>query len=210
MSQDPLALAAFTSAARHEAEYDAVYAAVTATERGRWFLSEYANRNRAANTDQVVAALARIEAAIGGITPRSETPSHRDRRCQRTPECRRRGRGADHQDHRRRRAYRRSFVPPARKRCRHVAVRRHRGRGAGNLPSVRTGTANFATPVAEAPTASDDGGRRHCLAARTKSAGADHDRSSLVVTSQMLDAAELASDDGACSARFRVGSFGSG
>jgi hypothetical protein len=76
MSQDPLALGGFTSAARHEAEYDAVYAAVTATERGRWFLSEYADRNRAANTDLVVAALERIEAAIGGITARSETPSH--------------------------------------------------------------------------------------------------------------------------------------
>jgi hypothetical protein len=76
MSQDPLALAGFTSAARHEAEYDAVYAAVTATERGRWFLSEFANRHRAANTDLVVAALERIETAIGGITARSETPSH--------------------------------------------------------------------------------------------------------------------------------------
>ena len=66
MSQDPSALAAFTALARHEAEYDAVYAAVTATERGRWFLSEYANRIRKADTDLVVAALARIEAAIGG------------------------------------------------------------------------------------------------------------------------------------------------
>ena len=47
---------------------DAVYAAVTATERGRWFLSEFANRHRAANTDLVVAALDRIEPAIGGIT----------------------------------------------------------------------------------------------------------------------------------------------
>ncbi|HEY1980401.1 MAG TPA: hypothetical protein VGH13_09955 [Xanthobacteraceae bacterium] len=76
MSQDPLALAGFTSAARHEAEYDAVYAAVTATERGRWFLSEFANRHRAANTDLVVAALERIEAAIGGLAARSDTPLH--------------------------------------------------------------------------------------------------------------------------------------
>jgi hypothetical protein len=77
MNQEPLALAAFTSAARHEAaEYDAVYTAVTATERGRWFLSEYANRNRAADTDLVVASLERIEAAIGGIAARSEIPSH--------------------------------------------------------------------------------------------------------------------------------------
>jgi hypothetical protein len=76
MSQDPLALAAFTSEARHEAEYDAVYAAVTATERGRWFLSEYATRNRSADTDLVVAALARIEAAIGsGGALRSPAPS---------------------------------------------------------------------------------------------------------------------------------------
>jgi hypothetical protein len=75
MSQDSLALAGFTSAARHEAEYDAVYAAVTATERGRWFLSEFANRHRAANNDLVIAALERIEAAIGGIAARSDTPS---------------------------------------------------------------------------------------------------------------------------------------
>lgn len=65
MSQDP-SLAAFTALARHEAEYDAVHAAVTATERGRWFLSEYANRMRKADTDLVMAALARIEASIGG------------------------------------------------------------------------------------------------------------------------------------------------
>ncbi|HYA05198.1 MAG TPA: hypothetical protein VEF90_04850, partial [Xanthobacteraceae bacterium] len=49
-----------------DAEYDAVYAAVTATERGRWFLTEYANRNRHADTDMVVGAIARMEAAIRG------------------------------------------------------------------------------------------------------------------------------------------------
>lgn len=49
-----------------EADYDAAYAAIMATERGRRFLSEYAGRNRNADTTMVVAAIARIEAAIRG------------------------------------------------------------------------------------------------------------------------------------------------
>lgn len=64
MSNDPLALSAITGGLPQEAEYDAVYAAVTATERGRWFLTEYASRNRHADTELITAALARIEAAI--------------------------------------------------------------------------------------------------------------------------------------------------
>jgi hypothetical protein len=64
MSQDPLALPALTAGAPHETEYDAVHAAVTATERGRWFLTEYANRNRQTDTHSVVAAMARVEARI--------------------------------------------------------------------------------------------------------------------------------------------------
>jgi hypothetical protein len=66
MSKDPLAAPAIMPASSHEAEYDAVYAAVTATERGRWFLAEYANRNRRVDTEFIVAAVARIEAAVGG------------------------------------------------------------------------------------------------------------------------------------------------
>ena len=55
-----------------EAEYNVVYAAVTATERGRWFLKEFANRNRSADTDLIMAAIARIEAAIaGGAAPQA-------------------------------------------------------------------------------------------------------------------------------------------
>jgi hypothetical protein len=55
-----------------EAEYNAVYAAVTATERGRWFLKEFANRNRSADTDLIMAAIGRIEAAIaGGFAPQA-------------------------------------------------------------------------------------------------------------------------------------------
>src|ERR1700681_2300045 len=69
MSKDPLALPAITAGASHEAEYDAVYAAVTATERGRWFLTEFGNRNRQADTHLVIAALPRIEASIRADTP---------------------------------------------------------------------------------------------------------------------------------------------
>jgi hypothetical protein len=55
-----------------EAEYNVVYAAVTATERGRWFLKEFANRNRSADTDLIMAAIARIEAAIAsGAAPQA-------------------------------------------------------------------------------------------------------------------------------------------
>lgn len=66
MSKDPLALSALTTGPLREAEYDAVYAAVTATDRGRWFLNEFASRNRTADTQTIVAAIARIEAAMRG------------------------------------------------------------------------------------------------------------------------------------------------
>jgi hypothetical protein len=79
MSMDPVVLSAITAAQPHEAQYDAVYAAVTATERGRWFLTEFTQRNRAADTDVVVAAIARIEAAIrGDAMPQSSAPLWRD------------------------------------------------------------------------------------------------------------------------------------
>ncbi|MGL4240738.1 MAG: hypothetical protein ACRCTI_06455 [Beijerinckiaceae bacterium] len=47
-----------------EADYDAIQAAVMETERGRWFLSEFARRNRHAETETLVAHLARIERAV--------------------------------------------------------------------------------------------------------------------------------------------------
>src|SRR4029077_1691251 len=43
------------------ADYDAIYAAVMETTRGRWFLTEYAKRNRNADTELLLAALERIE-----------------------------------------------------------------------------------------------------------------------------------------------------
>jgi hypothetical protein len=44
---------------------------VTATERGRWFLAEFAKRNRGADTDLIMAAIARIETAIGAGAPQA-------------------------------------------------------------------------------------------------------------------------------------------
>src|ERR1700744_3874146 len=73
MANDPLALAGIGTEPPQEADYHAVYAAVTATERGRWFLTEFANRNRHADTGSLVAALTRIEAAVGGQARSSES-----------------------------------------------------------------------------------------------------------------------------------------
>jgi hypothetical protein len=80
MSNQTLVQSGSAAGPPNEAEYNAVYAAVTATERGRWFLAEYANRNRCADTDLVIAAIARIEAAIHGEAapqPAAELPRER-------------------------------------------------------------------------------------------------------------------------------------
>ncbi|MGB9367784.1 MAG: hypothetical protein WCE79_17405 [Xanthobacteraceae bacterium] len=49
-----------------EADYEAIEAAVMETARGRWFLAEYARRNRSADTTMLLKALDRIEAVIRG------------------------------------------------------------------------------------------------------------------------------------------------
>src|SRR5215207_8811123 len=49
-----------------EADYDAIESAVMETMRGRWFLAEYARRNRHADTTMLLAALDRIEASLNG------------------------------------------------------------------------------------------------------------------------------------------------
>jgi hypothetical protein len=64
MPNDPLAL--ILPGLPDEADYDAVYAALIATDRGRRFLTEYADRNRHADTTMVVSAIARIEAMLRG------------------------------------------------------------------------------------------------------------------------------------------------
>jgi chemotaxis regulatin CheY-phosphate phosphatase CheZ len=44
--------------------YAALEAALSATPRGRWFLAEYARRNRAAETDMLLEAIMRLEDAV--------------------------------------------------------------------------------------------------------------------------------------------------
>jgi hypothetical protein len=47
-------------------DYDALCEALMASERGRWFLQEYAKRNRNADTGVVLEAIARVEAVVRG------------------------------------------------------------------------------------------------------------------------------------------------
>jgi chemotaxis protein CheZ len=50
--------------APEEADYSAIEAAVMETDRGRWFLTEFARRNRHAETEGLLASLDRIERAV--------------------------------------------------------------------------------------------------------------------------------------------------
>ena len=69
------------------ADYDAIFAAVMQTERGRWFLTEYARHNRQADTAEVLAAINRLVAMMRPVvahphmdtTPRSEFGGDIDR-----------------------------------------------------------------------------------------------------------------------------------
>jgi hypothetical protein len=47
-----------------ESDYEAIELAVMETDRGRWFLSEYARRNRHADTEVLLTSLVRIERSI--------------------------------------------------------------------------------------------------------------------------------------------------
>jgi hypothetical protein len=67
MPNDPLAL--ILAGLPDGADYDAVHAALMATDRGRRFLTEYADRNRHADTTAIVGAIARIEATLRGDGP---------------------------------------------------------------------------------------------------------------------------------------------
>jgi hypothetical protein len=49
-----------------DAEYDSIAAALMETDRGRWFLAEYARRNRNADTAMLMSALQRLEKVMGG------------------------------------------------------------------------------------------------------------------------------------------------
>ncbi|GEP02190.1 hypothetical protein [Methylobacterium oxalidis] len=47
-------------------EYDLIEATMSESARGRWFLSEYARRNRSADTDMLLGAIGRLESAVTG------------------------------------------------------------------------------------------------------------------------------------------------
>ncbi len=47
-----------------EADFEAIELAVMETDRGRWFLNEYAKRNRHADTQMLLTALSRIEKSV--------------------------------------------------------------------------------------------------------------------------------------------------
>ena len=57
-----------------EADYDAISEAFMETSRGRWFLSEYAKRNRNADTRMVLDAVARIEQNLAA--QKDAAPAH--------------------------------------------------------------------------------------------------------------------------------------
>src|ERR1700761_3495081 len=66
MADEAFALSPISARAAQpsEADYDAIQEAFMETSRGRWFLGEYAKRNRNADTRMVLDAVARIEETI--------------------------------------------------------------------------------------------------------------------------------------------------
>jgi hypothetical protein len=61
------------SAEPDEADYDAIREAFMETARGRWFLGEYARRNRNADTSMVLDQMARIEQTLAELQQSTET-----------------------------------------------------------------------------------------------------------------------------------------
>src|ERR1700742_161711 len=66
MADEAFALSPISARAAQpsEEDYDAISEAFMETSRGRWFLGEYAKRNRNADTRMVLDAVARIEQTV--------------------------------------------------------------------------------------------------------------------------------------------------
>jgi hypothetical protein len=64
MSEEPFAISKISPAPAAERDYESICAALMDTERGRWFLQEYAKRNRSADTKVLLVAIERIEAVV--------------------------------------------------------------------------------------------------------------------------------------------------
>src|SRR6516164_5907096 len=75
MADEAFALSPISARAAQpsDADYDAIRDAFMETSRGRWFLGEYAKRNRNADTRMVLDAVARIEDALS--TQRQPPPA---------------------------------------------------------------------------------------------------------------------------------------
>jgi hypothetical protein len=57
-----------------EEDYETIEAAVMETARGRWFLAEYARRNRAADTCTVLDAVGKLEKTLTGLAEAAGMP----------------------------------------------------------------------------------------------------------------------------------------
>ena len=64
MSEEPFAVSRTSPAPAGRGDYESICAALKQTERGRWFLDEYAKRNRSADTHLLLAAIGRIETVV--------------------------------------------------------------------------------------------------------------------------------------------------
>jgi hypothetical protein len=79
MADEAFALSPISARAAQpsEADYDAIREAFLETSRGRWFLGEYAKRNRNADTSMVLDAVARIEDALAVQRQQQPAPDTR-------------------------------------------------------------------------------------------------------------------------------------
>src|SRR5262245_21607018 len=84
MAAEPTALSTVPpSEPPADTDYDAICAAVTATARGRWFLDEFAKRNRNTDTTEVLAAIARMQAVVvGERTQQASRDAHQEVRIE--------------------------------------------------------------------------------------------------------------------------------
>jgi hypothetical protein len=85
MANDAFALSPISARASlpSEEDYEAIREAFMETSRGRWFLTEYARRNRNADTSMVLDAVARIEDALAAqAQPPPPPPPVEDKRAQ--------------------------------------------------------------------------------------------------------------------------------
>jgi len=77
MAEEPFALSTIPPPPPVEGDYDAICATVRQSARGRWFLDEYARRNRNADTGVVLAAIERLETVVQGSRDREAYHSMR-------------------------------------------------------------------------------------------------------------------------------------